>query len=93
MLKKKLIAAVIGASVLFGAAGGSVFAQAIGDDSTWLRGVMKGMETMGGKMKTSTMADAHGMTMSKPAMVIIDMRTGRMVAIDAAEAAKYFATP
>lgn len=90
MLKNKLAAAVIGASVLFGAAGGTAFGQAIGNDNTWLQGVMKGMEMMGGKMKNSTMADAHGMTMTKPGMVIIDMRTGRMVAIDAAEAAKYF---
>ena len=93
MLNKKLAGAVLGASLLF-AAGGAAFGQASGaSDNAWLQGVMKGMEMMGGKMKGSTMADAKGMSMTKPAMVIIDMRTGRMVAIDAAEAAKYFATP
>jgi hypothetical protein len=89
MLKKKLAAAVIGASVLC-AAGGAALAQSLGNDNTWLQGVMKGMEMMGGKMKNSTMTDMPGMAMSKPGMVIIDLKTGRMIAIDGAEAAKYF---
>jgi hypothetical protein len=88
MSKQKILGAILGASVLF--TGGALAQQAVGPDNAWLQGVMKGMEMMGGKMKGSTMADAKGMTMSKPAMVIIDLKTGRMMQIDAAEAQKYF---
>jgi len=89
MSKQKIIGAILGASVLF--AGGAMAQQSVGPDNAWLQSVMKGMEMMGGKMKGATMADAKGMTMSKPAMVLIDMKTGRMIQIDAAEAQKYFA--
>ena len=94
MFKQQFKAAPLGAALTF-AIGSAVVAPALaqqstGPDNAWLQGVMKGMEMMGGKMKSSTMADMKGMTMSKPGMVIIDLKTGRMMAIDAAEAAKYF---
>jgi hypothetical protein len=94
MHKQQLKAALIGAALTL-AAGTAVVAPALaqqttGPDNAWLQGMMKGMEMMGGKMKASSMADMKGMTMSKPGLVIIDMKTGRMMAIDAAEAARYF---
>jgi len=94
MNKQQFKAAAIGAAVTLAigtaAVAPALAQQTTGPDNAWLQGVMKGMEMMGGKMKSSTMADMKGMTMSKPGMVIIDMKTGRMMAIDAAEAAKYF---
>jgi len=94
MINRKLKSIVAGVAVT-AALAGSALAQTNGtSDNAWLQGMMKGMEMMGGKMKSSNMAEMKGMTASKPAMVIIDMRSGRMVAIDAAEAQKYFsATP
>lgn len=93
-LNRKLKVAAVGVTLALAAAGTSL-AQTNGvSDNAWLQNMMKGMEMMGGKMKTGNMTDAKGMTASRPAMVIIDMRSGRMVAIDAAEASKYFsATP
>jgi len=94
MHKQQLEAALIGATLTL-AVGAATVAPALaqqttGPDNAWLQGMMKGMEMMGGKMKASSMADMKGMTMSKPGLVIIDMKTGRMMAIDAAEAARYF---
>jgi len=94
MHKQQLKAALIGAglTLAIGAAGlaPALAQQTTGSDNAWLQGMMKGMEMMGGKMKDSTMAEMKGMTMGKPAMVIIDMKSGRMMTIDAAEAARYF---
>ena len=91
MFKQQLAGAAIVATLALAVAGGALAQQTVGNDNAWLQGMMKGMEMMGGKMKGSTMADMKGMAMSRPAMVIIDMKTGRMVQIDAAEAQKYFA--
>ena len=92
MLKDKLIGAAVGACFAAAIAAGPSLAQNIGStDDNWLRGVMKGMEMLGGKMKSSSMGDVKGgMTMSKPAMLIIDLKSGRMIQMDAAEAQKYF---
>ena len=78
MSTQNILGGILGATVLF--TGGALAQQAVGPDNAWLQGLMKG----------STMADAKGMIMSKPAMVTIDMKTGRMMQIDAAEAQKYF---
>jgi hypothetical protein len=94
MHKQQLKAALIGAALTLAvgtaAVAPAMAQQTTGPDNAWLQGMMKGMEMMGGKMKASSMADMKGMTMSKPGLVIIDMKTGRMMAIDAAEAARYF---
>jgi len=94
MINRKLKSIFVGLAVTAALAGGAL-AQTNGtSDNAWLQGMMKGMEMMGGKMKGMNMGEMKGMAASKPAMVIIDMRSGRMVAIDAAEAQKYFsATP